>query len=118
MKKILSLVLIFVFTFSLSACKKTENRADTSLKEGEIKISATVEKVNGNILTLSDGEGGRYSFCFSDEIEVVVDDFYVVDMSADSFDGKKVTVICSSQIMETYPAQLKNERMIILEKGG
>lgn len=115
MRKILFIALTLIFIFSLSACSKPENRADTSIKEGEIKITATVEKVNGNILTLSDGEGGRYSFFYSDEVEVVVDGFYVTDMSADSFKGEKVTVICSNEIMETYPAQLKNERMIILE---
>lgn len=115
MRKILFIALTLIFIFSLEGCSKPENRADTSLKEGEIKITATVEKVNGNILTLSDGEGGRYSFCYSDNVAVVVDGWYVTDMSADSFKGEKVTVICSSEIMETYPAQLKNERMLIVE---
>lgn len=116
MKKLFVLFLVLILTFSLACCKKTENKADTSLKEGEISISGTVEQVNGNILLISDGKGGRYSFCFSDDTEVVVDGYYAIDMSADSFKRKKVTVICSAEIMETYPAQLRNERMIIVER--
>ncbi len=115
MKKIM---LIFTVTVLLAAalcgCAKPENRADVSVKSGETEITGTVEKVSGNILLISDGEGGRFSFCYSDEVEVVEDGYYVVDLSANSFKGKKVTVICSAEIMETYPAQLSGERMIII----
>ncbi len=115
MKKMICIATV-LFTFcTLCACSKPENRADTSLREGETAISGKVEQVRGNILVISDGKGGRYSFCYSDDIEVVDDGWYVVDLAADSFKGKKVTVICSEEIMETYPAQLKNERMLIME---
>lgn len=115
MKKIILMLLALVISVSFYACSKTENKADVSLKEGETKITGTVEQVNSSILIISDGKGGRYSFCLSDEVEVVEDGYYVVDLSADSFKGKKVTAICSSEIMETYPAMLKNERILIIE---
>lgn len=116
MKKFMIMVLTLFLALSFACCGKPQNnRADTSLKEGETEITGKVEEVNGNILLINDGEGGRYSFCFSDEVEVVVDGYYVVDLSADSFKGEKVTVVCSAEIMETYPAQLSDERMIIIE---
>ncbi len=115
MKKIITIILMLILTFTLCGCKKTENKADTSLSEGETVITGTVESVSGNILIISDGEGGRYSFYYSDEVDVVEKGYYVVDLSANYFDGKKVSVICSEEIMETYPAQLKNERMLIVK---
>lgn len=115
MKRFIILFLTVFCFLNLSACTKSENIADTSIKPGEIKITGTVEQVNGNSVVISDGEGGRYSFYYSDKITVVEDGYYVVDLSADSFKGKRISVICSSQIMETYPAMLSQERMIIIE---
>ncbi len=115
MKKIICAILAVVMLFALTACGKAENRADTTLREGETKITGKVESVNGNNLLISDGKNGKYSFFYDESITVVEEGYYVVDYAADYFDGKTVSVICSEKIMETYPAQLTGERMIILE---
>lgn len=114
MKKAVAVILLCV-TFIFCSCAKNENRADTSLKDGETSISGIVEKVEGNSLLIRDSEGSKYYFTYSDDVQVVQDGWYVVDMSADSFQGMDVTVICSQAISETFPMQLNNERMIILE---
>ncbi|MBQ8503178.1 MAG: hypothetical protein IJ491_02750 [Clostridia bacterium] len=115
MKKAIAIILSFIFILSLYGCRKSDNKADLSLQQGETSITGIVEQVNGNTLIISDGEGGRYSFYYSDEVACVIDGYYVMDLSADFFKSKRVSVICSSEIMETYPAQLKNERMLIVE---
>lgn len=115
MKKITALLLAAVLSVMLYACAKPGNIADTSLRSGETKITGTVEKVSGNSIVIHDGNGGRYSFTYSDEITVVEDQYYVVDYSADHFKGMEITVICSDRIMETYPAMLSDVRMIITE---
>ena len=115
MKKIAVIILSLTLVMSLVACGKNENRADTSLRQGETSISGKVESVKGDTLLICDDKGARYVFSYSDEVTVVCDGWYVVDLSADSFENKDVTVICSQQILETYPMQLQNERMIICE---
>ncbi len=115
MKKLIALLLILILSITLFACGKPENRADTSLRSGETKITGTVEQVSGDSIVMHDGKGGRYSFTYSYEITVVEDGWYVVDLAADSFRGKRISVICSEQIMETYPAMLSDVRMIIAE---
>ncbi len=115
MKKTVCIILTAVLLLCLTACSKPENKADISLREGETKITGKVEKVNGNTLLISDGHDGKFSFFYDESIVVVEDGYYVVDYTADSFKGKMVSVICSDKIMETYPAQLTGERMIIIE---
>lgn len=115
MKKLIALLLVLILSVTLFACGKPENRADTSLRSGETEITGKVEQVSGNTIVIHDGEGGRYSFTYSDEITVVENGWYVVDLSADSFRGKEIMVVCSDCIMETYPAMLSDVRMIITE---
>ena len=115
MKKTIIMLLTLILALSLFACAKIENRADISLKKGETKITGTVEQVNGNSIVIHDGKGGRYSFTYSDEVNVVEGGYYVVDLAADSFMGDEISVICSEEIMETYPAMLSDVRIIIAE---
>lgn len=115
MKKFTVAVITLIMAFSLFACAKSENRANVSLKEGETKITGTVEQVSGNTVVLQDSKGGRYSFTYSDEIDVVEGGYYVVDLAAASFKGERISVICSEQIMETYPAMLSDVRIIIIK---
>lgn len=116
MKKVLIILTAVLIAFSFAACGvKSENKADTSLKDGEILLSGKVEEVYKNSFLLK-GEGSdRYYISFSDKVQVVEDGYYVVDMAVDSFKGKRVSVICSNQIMESYPAQTSGERMVIIE---
>lgn len=117
MKKILSILLVIILALSFASCVKKENRADTSLKEGEIEITGLVTSMSGSLLTISDDEDKQYRFDYSDDIVVVEDGAYVVDYTADTFYGKKITVICSSDIQETYPAGLTDVRMIIIKES-
>lgn len=118
MKKITVIILAVIMTVLMSGCK-SPNFANIDPyqepEEGETIITGTVEQVSGNTIVIHDGEGGRYSFTYSDEITVVENGWYVVDLSADSFRGKEIMVICSDRIMETYPAMLSDVRMIITE---
>ena len=115
MKRFAAVILALVLAISLVACAKNENKADTSLKEGETSISGRVEEVNGNTLVICDKDGAKYHFTYSDDVSVVMNGWYVVDMTADSFENMDVTVICSQEILETYPMRLQNERMLIFE---
>lgn len=122
MKKIITAVLAVLMIFSLSACAKRENRADTSLKEGEIMLSGYVKESYGSSLLLEKKEGYDWEEHVSDRVYVgigertqfVEDGWYVTDLSADYFEGKYISVICSKTVLETYPGQLQGERMIIL----
>lgn len=116
MKKVFIILTAVMLALSLAACSpKSDNKADTSLKEGETLLSGKVEEVYESSFLLK-GEGSdRYYVSYSDEVHVVEDGYYVVDLAVDSFKGEKISVICSSEIMETYPAQTKDVRMIILE---
>lgn len=116
MKKILIILTAAILALTFAACTpKGDNKADTSLNDGEILLSGEVEEVYESAFLLK-GEGSdRYYISYSDKVQVVEDGYYVVDMTVDSLKGKKVSVICSSQIMESYPAQTSGERMIIIE---
>ena len=116
MKKVAVLLAVsIVFTIFASCVADDSNKADTELKSGEIFLSGTVEETYEKSLLLK-GEGSdRYYIPYSDEVTVAEDGYYVVDLSADSFKGKKISVICSSEIMETYPMQTSGVRMIIIE---
>lgn len=122
MKKTIAIILTVLMIFSLSACAKRENRADTSLKEGEIMLSGYVAESYENSFLLEKAEGydwedyvgDRVFVSIGDHTEFVVDAWYVTDLTADSFEGKYISVICSDTVLETYPVQLMNERMIIL----
>lgn len=120
MKKTMAVILSAVLLFCFYACGKSENKADTSLKDGEIMLTGSVVESYGNSLLLEeekdDGTVSRYFVTINDYTEFVVDGWYVTDLSADSFEGKKISVICNEMIMETYPAQLQDERMIIVLK--
>lgn len=122
MKKTVSILFSVILVVSLSACAKLENRADTSLKEGEIMLSGYVAESYGSTLLLQQAEGydwedyvgDRVFVSIGDNTEFVVDGWYVTDLTADYFEGKYISVICGEYVLETYPAQLQGERMIIL----
>lgn len=114
-KTAILLAVAIVFMISAACVPDSSNKADTSIKDGETLLSGTVEEVYESSLLLK-GEGSdRYYIAYSDEVTVVEEGYYVVDLTADSFKGKKISVICSSQIMETYPAQTSGVRVIIIE---
>lgn len=121
MKKTISVLLALILVLSFASCAKNENKADTSLNEGEMKITGEVTSMSGNTLILSSDDkkeiSDKFTFSYSDDIIVVEDGFYVTDYSADTFYGKKITVICSSLIQETYPAGLRDVRMIIIKES-
>ncbi len=122
MKKTLAVLLIVILAFTFFGCAKRENRADTSLKEGEIMLSGFVSESYGKSLLLEQTEGydwedyvgDRVYVSIGDNMEFVIDGWYVTDLTADSFEGKYISVICSELVLETYPVQLQGERMIIL----
>lgn len=114
MKKTVFLILTLIMALSFVGCSTDPNKADTSLKSDEIKLCGTVIEVSGNTLLIEDEKGSQYSFGYTDETEVVEDGYYVVDLSADYFPGKEITVIAAPEIRETYPMGI-DVRMIIIE---
>ena len=122
MKKTFVILLAIAVLVSFFGCAKTENRADTSLKEGEIMLSGYVAETYGNSLLLESAEGYEWQDFVGDRVyvsigehtEFVIDGWYVTDLTADSFRNKYISVICSYTVLETYPVQLTVERMIIL----
>ena len=122
MKKTLALLLTVILALTFFGCAKRENRADTSLKEGEIMLSGYVAEATENTILLEKRDGYDWEAYVGDrvyvtvgsDIQFVVDGWYVTDLTADSFKGKYISVICSESVLETYPVQLMNERMIIL----
>ena len=121
MKKTLALLLTVILALTFFGCAKRENRADTSLKEGEMMLTGYVAESYGSTLLLEKTDDGDWQDFVSDRVyvtigdntEFVVDGWYVTDLSADYFKGKYISVICSELVLETYPVQLQNERMII-----
>ena len=121
MKKTLALLLTVILALTFFGCAKRENRADTSLKEGEMMLTGYVTESYGSTLLLEKTDDGEWQDFVSDRVyvtigdntEFVVDGWYVTDLSADYFKGKYISVICSELVLETYPVQLQNERMII-----
>ena len=121
MKKTLALLLTVILALVFFGCAKRENRADTSLKEGEMMLTGYVTESYGSTLLLEKTDDGEWQDFVSDRVyvtigdntEFVVDGWYVTDLSADYFKGKYISVICSELVLETYPVQLQNERMII-----
>lgn len=122
MKKTIVILLSVIFVMSFCACAKLENRADTSLKDGEIMLSGYVAESYGSSLLLQKTDGYEWEDYVGDRVFVnigintdfVVDGWYVTDLSPDSFEGEYISVICSETVLETYPVQLQGERMIIL----
>ncbi|MBQ4267904.1 MAG: hypothetical protein IJB93_06895 [Clostridia bacterium] len=122
MKKTIAILLSVIFVMSFCACAKLENRADTSLKDGEIMLSGYVAESYGSSLLLQKADGYDWEDYVGDRVFVnigintdfVVDGWYVTDLSPDSFEGEYISVICSESVLETYPVQLQGERMIIL----
>lgn len=122
MKKTIAILLSVIFVMSFCACAKLENRADTSLKDGEIMLSGYVAESYGSSLLLQKTDGYDWEDYVGDRVFVnigintdfVVDGWYVTDLSPDSFEGEYISVICSETVLETYPVQLQGERMIIL----
>ena len=102
---------------SFAACIKGENTPDVSPLEGEMILGGKITKVSGSLMLLESDDSSisnKFTFGYSDTITVVENGEYVVDLSADYFEGKKVSVICSRLVQETYPAGLTDVRMIIL----
>ena len=110
-----------ILALTFFGCAKRENRADTSLKEGEMMLTGYVTESYGSTLLLEKTNDGEWQDFVSDRVyvtigdntEFVIDGWYVTDLSADYFKGKYISVICSELVLETYPVQLQNERMII-----
>lgn len=121
MKKTIVILLSLALLFCFASCKK-DNKADTSLKEGEIMLSGLVSESYGSTLLLEKTEGyewqdyagDRVFLSIGDKTEFVIDGCYVTDLTGDYFENKYISVICSEFILSTYPAQLQGERMIIL----
>ena len=121
MKKTLALLFTVILALTFFGCAKRENRADTSLKEGEMMLTGYVAESYGSTLLLEKTDDGEWQDFVSDRVyvtigdntEFVIDGWYVTDLSADYFKGKYISVICSELVLETYPVQLQNERMII-----
>lgn len=122
MKKTLALFLAFILVFVFVGCAKNGRKADTSLKDGEIMLSGYVSESYGSSLLLQqtdgydwqDYAGDRVFVNIGEKTDFVVDGRYITSMTADSLEGKYISVICSEYILSTYPAQLQGERMIIL----
>ncbi|MBQ7295605.1 MAG: hypothetical protein IJW86_05360 [Clostridia bacterium] len=118
MRKIISIVLAVILTFSLAGCGISSGKADVSVKQGEMLLTGKVTKVSGNLLTLETDKSNisdKFYIGYTDEIVVVQEDAYVVDYTADVFKGKTISVICSELVEETYPAGLTQVRMIIIK---
>ncbi len=115
MKKTALFLLTVIMLSVFVSCGADNNKADIKLEPGEIMLSGTVEETYENSLLLKCDGTDRYYIPYSDDVTVAEDGYYVVDLTADSFRGKKINVICSSQIMETYPMQTSGVRMIIIE---
>ncbi len=122
-KKICLILAALVFSAALmlafNACVRDDNKANTSLQEGEMVLTGKAEKVSGNHITLkADGNSisDKFYFYYTDEVTVVENGYYVMDLAADSFEGKEISVICSEMVQETYPAGLTDVRMIIINE--
>lgn len=123
MKKIIVLLLVLVISLSFYGCK--ENKADNLVMpgEGEIKLTATVKQATdtepcGATLLLCDADRMEYVFGCDENVTIIEngEEINVLDSCADYFKGKKVTVIVSELMQETYPLGLTGERVIIIEK--
>ncbi len=122
-KKICLILAALIFSaalmLSFSACVKDDNKADTRIHEGEMVLTGKVERVSGNHITLKTQDSSisdKFYFYYTDEVTVVEDGYYVMDLAADSFEGKEISVICSELVQETYPAGLTDVRMIIINE--
>lgn len=117
MKKIITIVLAAVLLTGLCACMRDGNVPDTEPREGEMMLTGEITKVSGSLMLLESDDSSisnKFTFGYTDSITVVENGAYVVDLSADSFEGKSISVICSELVQETYPAGLTDVRMIII----
>lgn len=117
MKKVIAAALAMILIFCLGACGKGPDTPDISVLEGEMMLTGRVTKVSGSLIILESNDSSisnKFSFGYSDSVTVVEKGAYVADLSADSFRGKKVSVICSELVQETYPAGLSDVRLIII----
>lgn len=118
MKKLICLMLAMILALSFYACEKDPNKVDLTLNDGEMMLTGKVTKVSGNLLTFETDDStvsDKFYIGYSDKISVAEDGAYVVDYTADAFKGKKISVICSELVQETYPAGLTDVRMIIIK---
>lgn len=128
MKRAIVIFLAAFMCISFACCgKDTESNTDATYLptqkaeivydvENEQMIIATVKQVNGNSLLLVDGNDNEYVFNFSENVKVVKGENYVFKAKASDFAGKKVTVIVSNQIQETWPMGLTGEKFIIINE--
>jgi len=126
MKKAVVILLMILMCFSFACCgKKTatdtsyvapKEEAQISIGENEMILIATVKEVNGDSLLLEAETGEEYVFGFSKNVKVVKDSYIIRDMTAKDFLNKKVTVVVSSEVQETYPMGLTGERFIIISE--
>lgn len=117
MKKVTAIVMIILAVLSLSACSADGNKAEITVGQGEMMLSGKVTKVSGNSLLLECEDSNicdKFHLYYDSEVVVVEDGYYVVDLAADYFENKEISVICSNLVQETYPAGLTQVRMIII----
>ena len=123
MKKFIAVLLVLLISVSFYGCR--EENADNTIMpgEGEIKLTATVKQATdtesyGATLLLCDADGKEYVFGCDENVTIIENgaEISVLDSYADYFTGKKVTVIVSELMQETYPLGLTGERVIIIEK--
>ncbi len=117
MKKAAAMILAVILLFSFGACMKSSNIPDEKVLEGEMMLTGKITKVSGSLMLFESDDSSisnKFSFGYSDSVTVAENGAFVVDLSADYFEGKKVSVICSELVQETYPAGLTGVRMIII----
>ena len=123
MKKIIALLLSLVISVSFYGCKEEKTDETIIPGEGEIKLTATVKQATdtepyGATLLLCDADRMEYVFGCDENVTIIENGVQInlLDSCADYFTGKKVTVIVSELMQETYPLGLTGERVIIIEK--
>lgn len=117
MKKVTVMILAAFVLMSLVACIGDGRVPEMKPGDGEMMLNGRITKAGGSYMLLETDESSisnKFSFSYSDTIEVVENGAFVVDLSADSFVGKDVSIICSELVQETYPAGLIDVRMIII----
>lgn len=118
MRKMIAAVFAVLLILSLAGCVNNPGQAVTKLNEGEMMLTGKVTKVSSNLMTFETEESSisdKFYIGYSDSVTVVEDGEYVVDCAAYYFKGKRINVICSELVEETYPAGLTAVRMIIIQ---
>ena len=130
MKKTLILLLVLITVIMFTACGKrgevtptdtSYEAVDCTPHEGEVLITATVKQVYGSSsvdssFLIEDENGVQYSFAYTEGTVLTEggEQIAVLDSWQDYFIGRRIKVIASAQMRETYPLGI-DVRMIIIE---